>query len=442
MNVCFRLLAGAAILFATTQATLGQSYLLPSTIGSEAEGDSLERVARKNGDTLIPTCRFEGARCGYIDRNGNTLIAPQFDWADLFVADRALVGSAGKYGVIDAMGRFAIAPVYDSISQFDRGLALVLVGTRLGAIDRDGKLVVPAEHGLIIRVADDAFLVAEPPYAHPHRQPNWRIDRLSPYGYGKRWGIVASGGSWVVRPTFAQVSVSSDDLMGIFWAANSANRSTLWRLVGPDGTPVSNELFDNVQTFQPGQDRAIVQRGDRWGAVNGKGQIVVDLKFDWLGSFRDGSAPYRLAGREGRIDKDGNVLSEAVVQWRPGDVKFGAVVDNKPLYTDRAGTGLVGSDHPKCMDGRHLRFEQGRWTIVTVDNQPAPDISFEYVHLGCDSPSVVKRDGKWGFIAPDGKLLADRYFDRANAFHNGIAAIEDNGLWTLMGRTDRSCSDR
>ena len=44
------------------------------------------------------------------------------------------------------------------------------------------------------------------------------------------------------------------------------------------------------------------------------GEIAVALTFDGLGYYRDGWAPYRLAGREGRIDQDGNIRSDTVVQ--------------------------------------------------------------------------------------------------------------------------------
>jgi hypothetical protein len=282
LNTWFRLPASAAILLVAMQAALGQSSApLPATLGSEAEGDALENQSRKNGDTLIPTCRFEGARCGYVNRNGDTVIAPQFDWVDLFAAGRALVKSGGKYGAIDATGRFVIAPAYNSISRFDRGLAVVLVGNRLGVIDQDGQPVVPAEHGLIIRISDNAFLVAEPPYANPGRELKSLGDHLTrsfPYAYGKRWGIVTSGGTWIMPPTFAQVIALSDELNGLFWATDSASSARArWQLMGPDGAPVSSELFDLVEQIQPGQDRAVVRRGDRWGAIDGKGEIVVDL---------------------------------------------------------------------------------------------------------------------------------------------------------------------
>jgi hypothetical protein len=427
LNTWFRLPASAAILLVAMQAALGQSSVpLPATLGSEAEGDALENQSRKNGDTLIPTCRFEGARCGYINRDGDTVIAPQFDWVDLFAAGRALVKSGGKYGAIDAPGRFVIAPVYDSMSKFDRGLAVVLVGDRVGVIDQDGQPVVPPEHGPIVRISDNAFLVAEPPYGKPDGQLKTlgdRVGRSLPYAYGKRWGIVASGGAWIVPPTFAKVRAFSDELNGLFWAAESANAGARWQLMGPDGAPVSNELFDNVQQLQLGQDRAVVERGGRWGAINGRGDIVVDLKFNWLGYFRDGWAPYRLNGRDGRIDRDGNILSTTAAQpsMANRNTKVGSV------------TRLLGTDHQKCPNGRHLRFEGGRWTILAADDRPTPDVAFEYVQLVCNGPSVVKRDAKWGFIRIDGKLLADRYFDLAYAFHDGLATIVDNKQWAVIG---------
>ncbi len=446
MTAFFRLLAGIAIVIATMGAGHGQS-LLAKPLGSAAEGDALEKWARKSGDALIPTCRFEGTRCGYIDRDGNTVIASRFDWADRFIDGRALVRIAGKYGAIDTSGRLVVAAAYDAMSSFDRGQALVLVGgglaqvllgDRIGVIDRDGEWVVPANHGLIVRISDDAFLVAEPPFSKaggPLRPLGDRLSRSLPYAYGKKWGIVARGGAWVVRPTFPQVRALSDDLDGLFWAADSTKSDARWQLMRQDGSPLGNDSFDHVQQIQSGEDRAVVQRSRRWGAINGRGEIAVELKFDWLGYFRDGWAPYRLAGREGRIDRDGNILSDGAIQPSVSDsnAKLGAFVESKPLFTDRAGTKLLGTDHPKCPDGRHLRFEQGRWTIMSGAGQPMPDVGFQWVKLVCSGPSIVQHDSKWGFVSVDGKLITGRYFDHANAFHGGIATIGENGLWSVIG---------
>jgi hypothetical protein len=245
---CFRLLVGAALVIVAAETGFGQPSLPPpaAPFGSSAQGDQLETLARKDGDTLIPTCRFEGARCGYIDRAGNTVIAPQFDWSDRFVAGRAVVGKDRKYGAIDQTGKLVVPPIYDRMSSFHRGLAQVLVGYRLGVISQDGQWVVPAEHGLIVRISDNAFLVAEPPYADarwpkPLNALGDRLARSLPCAYGKRWGIVARGGAWIVRPKFAQVRAFSDDLDGLFWASDSASLSAQWKPMRADGTPASDK---------------------------------------------------------------------------------------------------------------------------------------------------------------------------------------------------------
>lgn len=36
-------------------------------------------------------------------------------------------------------------------------------------------------------------------------------------------------------------------------------------------------------------------------------------------------------------------------------------------------------------------------------------------------------------MTADGRLLADRYFDNVDVFHDGIATVMDNRLWGVVG---------
>jgi len=102
------------------------------------------------------------------------------------------------------------------MSRFERGLALVSVGDQEGMIDQDGKWVVPAEHTRVVQISNDRFFATELPCDGTRK--SWFSLILNTYTCGERWGVVARGGAWIVRPKFAQVSVFSDDLDGLFWA--------------------------------------------------------------------------------------------------------------------------------------------------------------------------------------------------------------------------------
>jgi hypothetical protein len=101
-------------------------------------------------------CFPPGARFGFIDRNGQIVIAPSFHFASDFSEGLAIVKTQdppAKFGYIDKAGRLAIEPQFDQAEPFSEGLALVEVGARVqdgkvrakwGFINREGKFEIPA----------------------------------------------------------------------------------------------------------------------------------------------------------------------------------------------------------------------------------------------------------------------------------------------------------
>ena len=90
---------------------------------------------------------------GYINKQANITITPQFDWATPFhdgVA-RILIGSfsSGKFGFINKKGIFEINPQFDYADDFSEGLAPVGIRLnkystefKMGYIDKKGEVVI------------------------------------------------------------------------------------------------------------------------------------------------------------------------------------------------------------------------------------------------------------------------------------------------------------
>ncbi len=80
-----------------------------------------------------------GDRWGYIDGAGKILIQPQFEKARDFFAELTAVQVGGKWGFIDRSGQMKIAPRFDDASPFLKEVAHVREGARWFTIDATGK---------------------------------------------------------------------------------------------------------------------------------------------------------------------------------------------------------------------------------------------------------------------------------------------------------------
>lgn len=87
-----------------------------------------------------------GDKWGIADRDGNTLIAPTYDYAFRRDSPHASEGFycirvGSKYGFLSQDGSSVIKPKYDWVGAFDGGYAAVQIGNEYGFIDRSGTVV-------------------------------------------------------------------------------------------------------------------------------------------------------------------------------------------------------------------------------------------------------------------------------------------------------------
>ena len=84
----------------------------------------------------------QNGRYGYINRDGKTIVEPQFDGADHFRENFAGVKVGEKWGFVDETGKMVIEPQFDEVGEFNEGLASVEVNGKWGFIDKSGNYVV------------------------------------------------------------------------------------------------------------------------------------------------------------------------------------------------------------------------------------------------------------------------------------------------------------
>lgn len=119
---------------------------------------------------------------GYIDRSGDYVIQPRFEWAEPFSEGLAAVKYKGCYGFIDRSGAFVIDPQFLVARYFSIGLAPAKTEDGWLYIDQDGNTVIAGPFEMAESFSTAAELAAV------------RVD-------GK-WGYIDNEGSMIIAPRF------------------------------------------------------------------------------------------------------------------------------------------------------------------------------------------------------------------------------------------------
>ena len=109
-----------------------------------------DQVFINNGEVRTYSFVLDG-KYGLAANDGNELIPPRYDWlGNSFVEDMLAVGIRGKgVGFVNKQGEEIIAPKYEEASDFNKGYASVRLNGKWGAIDKNGNVTEPLEHDII-----------------------------------------------------------------------------------------------------------------------------------------------------------------------------------------------------------------------------------------------------------------------------------------------------
>lgn len=272
-------------------------------------------------------------KTGFIDKQGATVIPAQFaggsDFSEGLAAvqfgsfDMAFIDVTGKvvtphvaeawgfssglapvaiwtppqrpqYGFIDKTGNFAIPAHFDSITvnqgpAFSEGFAIVGVGqtrTKYGYVDTAGNMAIPPQ-----------FDAAGPFH-----------DGLAAVFTGLKHGFIDKSGSWVIPPQFDIAFNFSEGLARVTLGARPSDFGFIDK-AGKAAIPPPAGLFVIDEFFE---GRARVQRGDgpqsTCGYLDITGALAIPIQFDFCGRFSEGFSLVSKNGKDGAIDRNGQVV--------------------------------------------------------------------------------------------------------------------------------------
>lgn len=159
----------------------------------------------------------------------------------------------GKYGYVDsATGEFLIAPQYDEAQPFFQNNAIVRKGNSYGVIDMKNQPVLPFKYNLISPVDDNTYLVA----VEGRMKDGHLID--------EKYGFISTSGQIIIKPEY--VEMSEFNQFGLAYIRHSSGKCGF---IDRNYQFVVPALFDFAGSFN--------SKGVNWinrgGRINNEGQV-------------------------------------------------------------------------------------------------------------------------------------------------------------------------
>jgi len=179
----------------------------------------------------------------------------------------------------------------------------------------------------------------------------------------------------------------------------------------------------NVAAAQP-EARFSIKVGDKFGAIDVTGKVVIEPQYDNELIFSDGLARARVGGKLGYIDTAGQVVISPKAMLTIGSGDFAQEVSLAGAITGDFSEGLAAY----ILDGKYGYVD--RSGAVVIPAQFAEAVEFR------DGAALVRTSTGYGLIDRQGKFQIEPKFERSFGFRDGLAAVLVHGQG--YGYIDRS----
>ena len=455
-------------------------YLAGLIVGSDMTDITLHD--QKVEEAAYLTC--EGCEWGYIDSTAFTIIQPKYEIANAFINDVCLVKRKGKWGMIDRFGEELLPLAYDAanfLEGTDNQIVKVSVNSeKYGLMDTLGQLLVDLkydelgvfqEERLAVRignnwgyVAKDGTAVISPKFqkiasfseglAAVKYQRKWvfidpngqiKLDdhyrAIGNFKQGKAWvktdkgvGFIASDGTTMIPFDFNQ---AFDFKNGIARVVKDGK----YGLIDETGNYVLKPKFTHISAFDE-TGLAIARYGNRvtrYGVIDQTGNLITTQNYRKIYPFKEGRALIQHKEGYGFIDKNGILVITGNYSKAASFSEGRAMVqrDNRCGFIDLAGREIIRLTYSKCLDfegGKAVVYEGLRkGGLIDLSGKEIIEPGINRLMGFKDGRGLVRENYEYYYIAEDASWR-DGYFEKAERYQHGIAAVRKGGKWGIINR--------
>lgn len=300
-----------------------------------------------------------------------------------------------KWGYIDHSGKILINPQFENAGFFRNGIARIeSEDLQIGYIDKKGNMVISPQYSQGTHFFEGkAFVIQTGSFPECINDEGETLFSLkeAETAYGFSEGL-------------AKVAVKNRD------------GSLKYGFVNEKGELVINVQFEEAHSFSEGF-AAIRQKG-KWGFIDKKGNTVINPQFEIVDDFHENLALFYNGSKYGFIDKNGNYAINPQFDYAKSFSDNLALIKQGDMYgyIDKDGKIIINPQFEEAGDfSNGLAFTLLDGKIGFIDNSSQWEIpaQFEDASDFIGDVAFVRLGDKWGLIDEKGKYLVNPQFDFA-----------------------------
>ena len=320
----------------------------------------------------------------------------------------------GKYGLINLSGKELLSCIYDEITSLEgveNSLKISKDG-KVGIANNEGKIILKEEYADIIGLSSD------------------NKDGFIVKGEDGKFGVVDFSGNQIIEKKYDKVTkIYGNDLYVVEQQGKQI-------VVKKDGTEALKNGFDEITAILKNVDNGVIyKKNNKYGVMKMTEDITIEPTYEELKETKSGVFIAKKDGKYGIIDLEENQK----IEFKYASIKYNEKADLYITEDESFNNEIIDNEYNVKQSGIlvDLDSEKGYFEIRQEDEYKYYNFKFEEKKesdiFASNTIFLSKKDGKYGFVDKDGKVIVDYIYDDAtnqNAY--GYAGVKKDGKWGVI----------
>ena len=333
---------------------------------------------------------------------------------NLWYEDVLRVEKNGKYGIIDLSGKELLPCEYDSITALEgvkNSLKISKEG-KIGIVNAEGKTIVNTEYADIQGLGTDS------------------TDGFIVKSDDGKYGVVDFSNNKVLETKYDEITkIYGNNLYVVQQNGKQV-------LVDKSGTEVLNSGFDEITSILKNTENGVIyKKNNKYGVMKTTGEVTLEASYDELKESKSGIFIAKEGNKYGIID----LAKDTKVEFKYSSISYNEKADLYITEDEQFNNEIIDNTYTVKLTGIlvDLDNEKGYFELRQNDEYKYYNFQFEERKesdiFTSNTLFLSKKDGKYGFVDKDGKVVVDYIYDDAtNQNTYGYAGVKKDGKWGVV----------